>query len=118
MKSEDAVAGLAALAHPSRLALFRLLIKRGPEGYTPSQLAGKLDVPPPTLSFHLKELQRAQLIEFRRAGRFLHYRAHFPHINALIEFLTENCCALGDKDCNPAYLSPTAESAQPKRNRA
>jgi DNA-binding transcriptional ArsR family regulator len=63
MKSKDAVIGLAALAQESRLALFRLLVKRGPEGYTPTALGEKLGMPAPTLSFHLKELQRAGLIE-------------------------------------------------------
>jgi DNA-binding transcriptional ArsR family regulator len=101
MKSIDAVVGLAALAQESRLALFRLLVKRGPEGYTPSQLSEKLDVPGPTLSFHLKELQRANLIEARREGRFLYYKPNFSRMNQLLGFLTENCCVLADKDCGP-----------------
>ena len=63
MKSINAVESLAALAQESRLAIFRLLVKRGPEGYTPSQLGEKLDVASATLSFHLKELQRAGLID-------------------------------------------------------
>ena len=99
VKSLEAVEGLAALAQESRLALFRLLVKRGPEGYTPTQLAERLDVPGPTLSFHLKELQRANLIEARREGRFLYYSPNFPRMNRLVGFLTENCCVLADKDC-------------------
>jgi ArsR family transcriptional regulator len=118
MKSTDAVAGLAALAQESRLALFRLLVKRGPEGYTPSQLSEKLDVPGPTLSFHLKELQRANLIEARREGRFLYYKPNFFRMNQLLGFLTENCCVLADKDCGPACATPAAEVAQPARRRA
>jgi len=102
MKTADAVAGLGALAQESRLALFRLLVKRGPEGYTPSQLTEKLGVPAPTLSFHLKELQRAGLIDARREGRFLFYRPNFPHMNQLLEFLTDHCCSLADQDCGPA----------------
>ena len=78
MKSNDVIASLAALAQESRLALFRLLVKRGPEGYTPTELTEKLGVPAPTLSFHLKELQRAGLIEARREGRHLFYRPNFP----------------------------------------
>ena len=70
MKNNEIIASLAALAQESRLALFRLLVKRGPEGYTPTHLTEKLGVPGPTLSFHLKELQRAGLIEARREGRF------------------------------------------------
>jgi DNA-binding transcriptional ArsR family regulator len=63
MKSQEAIASLAALAQESRLAIFRLLVRRGPEGYTPTQLSEKLSVSPPTLSFHLKELQRAGLVD-------------------------------------------------------
>jgi DNA-binding transcriptional ArsR family regulator len=118
MKSNDVIASLAALAQESRLALFRLLVKRGPEGYTPTELTEKLGVPAPTLSFHLKELQRAGLIEARREGRHLFYRPNFPHMNQLLEFLTDNCCSLADKDCGPACGVPAAAVAQPKRKRA
>ena len=118
MKATEVVTGLSALAQESRLALFRLLVKRGPEGFTPSQLADKLDVPGPTLSFHLKELQRAGLIEARREGRFLFYSPNFPRMNELIAFLTDNCCVLADKDCCPACAILAAEVAQPKRKRA
>ena len=118
MKSLEAVEALAALAQESRLALFRILVKRGPEGYTPTLLSEKLDVPGPTLSFHLKELQRAHLIEARREGRFLYYSPNFPRMNQLLGFLTENCCALADKDCGPVCGTPAAEAAQSKRKQA
>jgi DNA-binding transcriptional ArsR family regulator len=119
MKSIDAVTGLAALAQESRLSVFRLLVKRGPEGYTPTQLTEKLNLPAPTLSFHLKELQRAGLIQSRREGRFLFYSPNFPHMNQLLGFLTDNCCALADKDCGPAACGvPAIATAQPKRKRA
>jgi ArsR family transcriptional regulator len=118
MKSHDVVTGLAALAQESRLALFRLLVKRGPEGYTPTELSEKLGVAAPTLSFHLKELQRAGLIEARRDGRFLFYRPNFPQMNELINFLTANCCCLANKDCGPACGPAAAEVTQPKRKRA
>ncbi|HEY6455484.1 MAG TPA: metalloregulator ArsR/SmtB family transcription factor [Steroidobacteraceae bacterium] len=98
MKSYNAVECLAALAQESRLAIFRMLVKRGPEGYTPTQLGEKLDVTSPTLSFHLKELQRAGLIAVRREGRCLYYRPNFAHMNHLIDYLTQNCCALADQD--------------------
>jgi ArsR family transcriptional regulator len=118
MKSKDVVEALAALAQESRLALFRLLVKRGPDGYTPTQLGEKLDVPGPTLSFHLKELQRAGLIEARREGRFLFYSPNFPRMNQLLGFLTENCCVLADKECSPACGTAMADAAQPKRKQA
>jgi ArsR family transcriptional regulator, arsenate/arsenite/antimonite-responsive transcriptional repressor len=101
MKSTDAIESLAALAQESRLAIFRMLVKRGPEGYTPTEIGEKLNVTSPTLSFHLKELQRAGLVDVRRDGRFLYYRPNFAHMNQLIGFLTENCCVLADKQCGP-----------------
>ena len=101
MKSTDVIVGLAALAQESRLAIFRMLVKRGPEGYTPTQLGEKLNVTSPTLSFHLKELQRSGLVDVRRDGRFLYYRPNFAHMNQLIGFLTDNCCALAYKRCGP-----------------
>lgn len=118
MKSQDAIASLAALAQESRLAIFRMLVKRGPEGYTPTALGEKLGVPAPTLSFHLRELQRAELIEVRREGRFLYYRPNFRSMNELIGFLTENCCSLADRDCGPECQPPAAAAALPKRHRA
>jgi ArsR family transcriptional regulator, arsenate/arsenite/antimonite-responsive transcriptional repressor len=118
MKSSEIVIGLAALAQESRLAVFRLLVKRGPEGYTPTQLTEKLSLPAPTLSFHLKELQRAGLIQVRREGRCLFYSPNFSHMNRLLEFLTDNCCVLADKDCGPACGVPADEASQPKRRRA
>jgi ArsR family transcriptional regulator, arsenate/arsenite/antimonite-responsive transcriptional repressor len=118
MKGQDVVDSLAALAQESRLAIFRLLVKRGPEGYTPTQLGEKLDVTSPTLSFHLKELQRAGLIDVRRDGRFLYYSPNFTHMNQLIGFLTENCCALADQGCGPECSPAPAEASAPKRKQA
>lgn len=116
------IESLAALAQESRLTLFRLLVRRGPEGFTPTQLVAELEIPGPTLSFHLKELQRAGLIEARREGRFLYYSPNFPRMNELLGFLTENCCVLADKHCGPvcgpACAAPAAEASQPKRKRA
>jgi DNA-binding transcriptional ArsR family regulator len=119
MKSTDAVVTLRALAQDSRLAIYRLLVRRGPEGFMPSDIAEKLEVPAPTLSFHLKELQRAGLIQVRREGRCLFYSPHFKHMNELIGFLDESCCSLADKDCGPA-CTPAQPSAvaEPKRKRA
>jgi ArsR family transcriptional regulator, arsenate/arsenite/antimonite-responsive transcriptional repressor len=118
MKSLEAVTGLAALAQESRLAIFRLLVKRGPDGYTPTELGDKLRIAPATLSFHLKELQHAGLIEVRRDGRFLYYRPCFAHMNRLIEFLTEQCCTLADQACGPDCLPAVADESPAKRRRA
>jgi ArsR family transcriptional regulator, arsenate/arsenite/antimonite-responsive transcriptional repressor len=122
MKSSTVVTSLAALAQESRLAIFRLLVKRGPEGFTPSQLVEQLDVPAPTLSFHLKELQHAGLIDVRREGRYLYYRPNFSHMNELVEFLTAHCCSLADKECGPECAVPVSQAAvptaAPKRKRA
>lgn len=114
MKSDAVVKALAALAHPSRLEVFRLLVKRGPEGYPPGDLAERLDIAPPTLSFHLKELAQAGLVEFRRDGRFLYYSANMGQMDTLVSFLTENCCSLGSTGvavCKPASASRLKKSA-------
>ena len=106
MKSNEAVAALGALAQESRLAVFRLLVRGGPQGYTPGELAEKLEIPAPTLSFHLKELQQVGLVQVLREGRYLNYTASFPQMNELLGYLTENCCSLSDDacvtDCEPA----------------
>src|ERR1700683_3921625 len=117
MKSRDAIESLAALAQESRLAIFRMLVRRGPEGYSPTQLGEKLNVSSATLSFHLKELQRARLIDVRRDGRFLYYRPNFAHMNQLIGFLTENCCVLADAGCGPECAPATTEAPAAKRQR-
>jgi ArsR family transcriptional regulator, arsenate/arsenite/antimonite-responsive transcriptional repressor len=111
MKADDAILALGALAQPSRLAAFRLLVKRGPQGYTPGELTQKLGVPPPTMSFHLRELIRAGLIEARREGRFLYYSAAFERMRSLIDFLTDKCCSLSDVECDSA-CAPVASSVK------
>ena len=92
--------------------MFRLLVKRGPEGYTPGDLAAKLAVAPPTLSFHLRELQHAQLVTSRREGRFLYYVANFDTMHALVDFLSENCCSLSDQACDAECKPKTSAKAR------
>ena len=114
MKSNDAVAALSALASEPRLALFRLLVKRGPAGYTPSILGQKLKVPAPTLSFHLKGLAHAGLVVCRREGRQLYYSPNFERMRTLVGFLTENCCSLADEPCD-TNCQPAATARERKR---
>jgi DNA-binding transcriptional ArsR family regulator len=89
--------------------VYRLLVKRGPDGFTPTDIAEKLDVPAPTLSFHLKELQRAGLLKVRREGRCLFYSPDFGSMNELIGFLNDNCCSLADDNCGPPTCATPAK---------
>jgi DNA-binding transcriptional ArsR family regulator len=93
------VYALAALAQHTRLALFRLLVEAGPAGVAAGAIAERLGVAAPTLSFHLKELTHAGLIVPEQQGRYVVYRADFDAMNALIAYLTENCCRMS---CDPA----------------
>lgn len=92
MEEDQAVKSLAALAQALRLRLFRTLVVAGPEGLTPGVLAEQLEVASNTLSFHLKELMHAGLVTQERQGRNLVYRAAFDTMDALLDYLTENCC--------------------------
>lgn len=104
MKTPVAVKALAALAQDSRLAVFRLLVEEGPEGLPAGVIAERLALPSATLSFHLKELANAELVSARQRGRFIYYAANFGTMNALIAYLTENCCqgSACIVDCTPA----------------
>lgn len=100
MISPAVVSALSALAHEHRLAIYRLLVQAGPDGRAAGAIADKLGVPASSLSFHLAHLTRAGLIEQRRESRSLIYSADFANMNALVGFLTENCC--GGVSCAPA----------------
>jgi ArsR family transcriptional regulator len=115
MKAQDAINALSALASDPRLTVYRLLVKRGPEGYTPSELIERLQVPAPTLSFHLRGLMHAGLVVSRRAGRNLHYSPNFARMNALVGFLTENCCSLAGEACDTNCQPRTGTAAKRKR---
>ena len=99
METKSAVASLTALAQETRLSVFRLLVERGPEGMAAGEVGNKLDVPPATLSFHLKELSHAGLVTSRQDGRFVYYAAKFEHMAALMSFLTQNCCRGIPQEC-------------------
>ncbi len=92
MDEQDVVKALAALAQPVRLKVFRALVVTGDAGLTPGTMAQGLDIPANTLSFHLKELVNAGLVTQERASRHLIYRAAYQRMNALLGYLTENCC--------------------------
>lgn len=96
MEIKNAIKALTALAQETRLTLFRLLVHAGTAGLPAGQLARELDIPNATLSFHLKELTQAELVIARQEGRFIYYSANFAAMDALLRYLTENCCA-GDR---------------------
>jgi ArsR family transcriptional regulator len=100
MESKLAVEALGALAQDSRLQVYRLLVQAGPEGVPASEIAERLRVPANTLSFHLKTLSHADLVHARQEGRFIYYSANYDQMNALLGFLTENCC--GGRRCMEA----------------
>ncbi len=92
MEEKEIVRALAALAHPIRLQAFRALVVAGQVGLTPGVMQDGMRIPPATLSFHLKELMNAGLVTQARDGRYLIYRAAFDRMNAVLGYLTENCC--------------------------
>lgn len=100
METNNALEALAALAHAIRLSVFRLLVQAGPEGLPAGRIAELMDMPASSLSFHLKELHRAGLLGSRQEGRSIIYMARFETMNALLGYLTENCC--GGVPCSPA----------------
>ena len=100
MEMTKAVDALAALAQETRLGIYRLLVEAGPEGMAAGRIGEELKLAPATLSFHLAHLARAGLARARQEGRFVFYSADFGSMNALVGYLTENCC--GGRACAPA----------------
>ncbi|MDB5999643.1 MAG: ArsR family transcriptional regulator [Rhizobacter sp.] len=100
MEPQEVIKGLAALAHPLRLQIFRALVVVGEPGLTPGAIQEGVGVPAATLSFHLKELAAAGLVTQERASRNLIYRAAYGRMSALIGYLTENCCQGGVCEVN------------------
>src|ERR1700680_1204511 len=111
MKKTDVVAALAALAQDSRLDVYRLLVQAGPEGMPAGRVAAVLELAPNTLSFHFDRLRLAGLVTAKREGRSMIYTATFDTMNALLGYLTENCCG-GATQCAPAI------ACKPARKRA
>ena len=117
MKAENAVAALGAIAHDHRLAVYRMLVKRGPAGLPAGEIAARLELPPSSLTFHLQQLLRAGLVTQRRLGRQLIYAADYTAMNGLVAYLTENCCG-GNAICVPACqpgaaIKPTRQNRRP-----
>lgn len=107
MNNKDAVIRLAALAHDQRLAIFRLLVREGPNGLPAGEIADAVGATPTGASFHLKELDRAGLIQATRVGRYIRYAAHFEGMRQLLSFLTEDCC-----QGNPELCGSTLKKAR------
>ena len=109
MERKSALSALAGLAQGSRLDVFRVLVARGPEGLSAGEIALELGLANATLSFHLKEMTHAKLVTARQAGRFIYYSANFRTMNALVGYLTENCCQASS--CDVACI----QAVQPRR---
>jgi DNA-binding transcriptional ArsR family regulator len=110
MDTQAVVAALTALAQESRLAIFRLLVQSGPAGMAATKIGDELGIAPSSMSFHLKELARAELVSVQRDGRSMIYSANFDAMNALLGFLTENCC--GGNVCTPASACRPAKKSK------
>jgi DNA-binding transcriptional ArsR family regulator len=111
MKTPAVIESLGALAHEHRLAIYRLLVQRGPEGLPAGAIGERVGLVPSSLTFHLQNLQRAGLITQRRESRQLFYSADFAVMNGLIGYLTENCCGNSGAACLPGCAP--AQPAKP-----
>jgi ArsR family transcriptional regulator len=110
MKKSEALAALAGLAQETRLDIYRLLVQAGEDGLAAGKIGEELGLASATLAFHLKELKHAGLVTFTREGRSLIYSAIYPTMNALLAYLTENCCGRPDSVRLPACLPRTANT--------
>jgi len=111
MDGKQVIAGLAALAHETRLAVFRMLVERGPDGLSAGTIAERLDMPPSSLTFHLQQLSHAGLVTQRRVSRQLFYATDYATMNGIVQYLTDNCCgggAICAPVCNPAKAPKAA----------
>ena len=118
MDTNTALKALAALAQENRLAIFRLLVEQGPSGFAAGVIGEKLGLPNATLSFHLKELTQAGLLTARQESRFIYYAANFKVMGTLMAYLTENCCAGSNFNCEIEGASVCAPASKiPSRRR-
>jgi len=112
MEKINAIAALAALAQDNRLDTYRLLVQAGPDGLPAGEVAARLGLPPNTLSFHFDRLRQAGLVTVRREGRSMIYAARFDTMNALLSYLTENCCGGAGDLCAPADCAPASSERE------
>lgn len=112
MENRDAIDALAALAQETRLKVFRLLVQAGPSGWPAGEIAQAVGVPPATLSFHLRELDRAGLLLSRRESRQIFYATHYEGMRQLLDFLMQDCCNGHPEICRPG--SSCGEVAAPQ----
>ena len=117
MDAKQVIAALGALAHETRLAVYRLLVQRGPDGLSAGTIADALAVPPSSLTFHLQQLTHAGLITQRRLSRQLIYATDFAVMNQVMGYLTENCCG-GATACAPLCCPAEAGTAEPTDRRS
>jgi ArsR family transcriptional regulator len=117
MEMSVAIAALSALAQGSRLETFRLLVQAGPEGLPAGEVAARLKLPPNTLSFHFDRLRQAGLVSVRRDGRSMIYAARFDTMNALLGYLTDNCCGGAAALCAPAACAPTRQASKRQKEK-
>jgi ArsR family transcriptional regulator, arsenate/arsenite/antimonite-responsive transcriptional repressor len=116
MDASQAIVGLGALAHDTRLAAFRLLVQRGPDGLPAGVIVQSLGLPPSSLTFHLQQLLHAGLITQRRVSRQIIYATDFSTMNSLMSYLTENCCG-GTAACSPVRDPSVAGEGVPDQRR-
>jgi DNA-binding transcriptional ArsR family regulator len=117
MKPTEAIEALGALAHEHRLTIFRLLVEQGPQGLPAGAIAEKVGLQPSSLTFHLQHLTRAGLLVATRASRQIFYAADFTAMNALVGYLTENCCSATDGSCAAECKPAMPEPKRPARSR-
>ena len=121
MKTKQVIDALGALAHETRLEVYRMLVQKGPEGIPAGTIAEKLGIPPSSLTFHLQQLLHAGLVTQRRLSRQIIYAADYAVMNRVLGFLTENCCgretACTPAACDPATAFKGATNEAPARTR-
>lgn len=119
MDTRQVIEALGALAHEHRLAVYRLLVERGPQGLSAGVIADRVGLVPSSLTFHVQALQRSGLISQRRVSRQIFYTADFNAMRALVGYLTENCCTQGEarwaSKCEPAIATASAKARKPRR---